>query len=162
MIGLALVKVNLGWGLLAFAAVIFVVSLLHFPLEKLGLLHTPKLVFMLTAVVLTLLGLSILGVKNNWLSLTTAMFLPVIILAITAERFAKILVEDNLEDALKMLGSTFLIAFLCYPIFSADLLLGIFLTYPEFYLSILGLMILLGRWIGFRVMEYFRFSAFAN
>lgn len=161
LIGLSLVKVNLLWGLIAFGAVILVVSLLHYPLEKLGLLHTPKLVFMLTVVVLTLLGISLFGMKNNWIPLTTAMFLPVIILAITAERFAKILIEDKLEDALKMLGSTFFIAFLCYPIFNADLLLGVFLTYPEFYLSILGIMIFLGRWIGLRVTEYFRFTSFS-
>ncbi|MCR9287759.1 hypothetical protein OAF63_00795 [Saprospiraceae bacterium] len=162
LIGLALVKISFIWGLVAFFAVILVVSILHFPLEKLGLLHTPKLVIMLTCVVLTLLGLSIFGLKNNLESLSTAMFLPVIVLAITAERFAKILVEDNFNDAIQMLASTFFIAFLCYPIFSADLLLGVFLTYPELYFSILGIMILLGRWIGLRVMEYFRFSDFSK
>lgn len=162
LIGLALVKVSFIWGLVAFAAVIVVVSLLHLPLEKLGLLHTPKLVIMLTCVVLTLLALSGIGMKNNWTSLTTAMFLPVIVLSITAERFAKTLVEENLIDALKMLGSTFFIAFLCYPIFNADLLLGLFLTYPELYFSILGIMILLGRWIGFRVLEYKRFQLITN
>lgn len=159
LIALALVKTHLGLGLMAFATVILVVSLLHLPLEKLGLLHTPKLVIMMTCVVLTLIGISIIGLKNNWITLTSAMFLPVIVLSITAERFAKTLVEENLNDAFKMLSSTFFIAFLCYPIFNADLLIGIFLTYPEFYFSILGVMILLGRWIGFRVLEYKRFAS---
>ncbi len=162
LIALALVKTHLGLGLMSFATVILVVSLLHLPLEKLGLLYTPKLVIMMTCVVLTLIGISILGLKNNWITLTSAMFLPVIVLSITAERFAKTLMEENLKDAFKMLGSTFFIAFLCYPIFNADLLIGIFLTYPELYFSILGIMILLGRWIGFRILEYKRFQLIMN
>jgi len=158
LIALALVKVDLSLGLGAFAVVIIVVSLLHLPLERLGLLHTPKLVIMLTCVVITLLALSTLGIQEHWETLTATLFLPVVVLAITAERFAKTLVEDNLEDAVKMLGSTFFIAFLCYPLFKLDLLVGLFLTYPELYLVIVGIMIFLGRWIGFRVMEYQRFQ----
>ena len=161
LIALGLTNVDLWWGTTAFVIVILVVALLHYPLEKFGLLHTPKLVIMMTCVVLTLLGLSILGIQQDWHVLTTSMFLPVIVLSITAERFAKTLVEENLEDALKMLGFTFLLAFICYPMFQANLLMGIVLTYPEVYLIVLGIMILLGRWIGLRVLEYNRFSSFA-
>ena len=102
-----------------------------------------------------------LGIQQNWQILTTSMFLPVIVLSITAERFAKTLVEENLVDALKMLGFTFLLAFICYPMFQANLLMGLVLTYPEIYLIVLGIMILLGRWIGLRVLEYNRFASFA-
>ena len=162
LIALGLTNVNLEWGITAFLIVILVIAILHYPLEKIGLLHTPKLVIMMTFVVLTLLGLSLLGIQNNWQSLSTALLLPVIVLSITAERFAKTLVEEQLPDALKMLGFTFLIAALCYPIFQSNLLIGVFLNYPESYFILLGIMILLGRWIGLRVLEYNRFSVFAR
>ena len=161
LIALGLTNVDLWWGTTAFMIVILVVAILHYPLEKFGLLHTPKLVIMMTCVVVTLLGLSMLGIQQNWQILTTSMFLPVIVLSITAERFAKTLVEENLVDALKMLGFTFLLAFICYPMFQANLLMGLVLTYPEIYLIVLGIMILLGRWIGLRVLEYNRFASFA-
>jgi len=158
LIALGLTNVNLGWGLIAFLTVILVVAILHFPLEKFGLLHTPKLVIMMTVVVITLLSLSLLGTQNQWTALSQTILLPVIVLSITAERFAKTLVEEQLPDALKMLGSTFLIAALCYPLFQANLLLGFFLNFPETYFMLLGIMILLGQWIGMRLMEYRRFG----
>jgi len=158
LIALGLTNVDLWWGVLAFLMVILVVAILHYPLEKFGLLHTPKLVIMMTVVVITLLGLSLLGTQNQWIALSKTILLPVIVLSITAERFAKTLVEEQLTDALKMLGSTFLIAALCYPIFQSNLLLGYFLDFPETYFVLLGIMILLGQWIGMRIMEYRRFS----
>lgn len=158
LVGLALAKVDLLGGIVAFAAVIMVISLLHKPLLRLGLLHTPKLVIMLVCVVLTLVGLSIIGEKSNWSALSSALFLPVVIVSITAERFAKTLEEEQAIDAFKILGNTFLIAFVCCPIFSSRFLLGLFLTHPELYFPILGVLILLGRWIGFRISEYQRFK----
>jgi len=162
LIALALVKVHLGWGLFTFGLVISVIGLLHFPLERAGILHTPKIVIMLTCVVIILLLLGALGLNTKETSMAYALFLPIIVLCITAERFAKVLVEEQLRDALNMLGATFFIALICYPIFHADFLIGIFLTYPELYLSIIAIMLFLGRWIGLRLNEYKRFALLAS
>ena len=161
LIGLALTNLPFWWGIATFGIVIMVVAILHYPLEKFGLLHTLKLMIMMTIVVLILLGLGLLGLHYQWSVLTTSLLLPIVVLSITAERFAKILIEEPIGEALKRLGHTFLIALLCYPLFQANLLIGIFLTFPELYLTILGIMLLLGRWIGFRILEYKRFAQFA-
>ncbi|MEM6321497.1 MAG: 7TM domain-containing protein [Bacteroidota bacterium] len=158
LIALGLTNVDLWWGMVAFLAVILVVALLHYPLEKFGLLHTPKLVIMMTMVVITLLGLSFLSLQQQWTALSLSILLPVIVLSITAERFAKTLVEEQLPEALKILGYTFLIAGICYPIFQSNLLMGVFLNFPETYLILLGIMLFLGQWIGMRVLEYRRFA----
>ena len=113
---------------------------------------------MMTVVVISLLSLSLISVHQQWANLSRSMLLPVIVLSITAERFAKNLVEEQLPEALKMLGNTFLIAGLCYPIFQSNILLGLFLHFPETYFVLLGVMIFLGRWIGMRMLEYRRFA----
>ena len=162
LIALGLTNIDVGWGILAFITVIFVVALLHYPLEKMGLLHTPKLVIMMTVVVITLISLSLISVHQQWTALSMSLLLPVVVLSITAERFAKTLVEEQLSEALKMLGYTFLVAGLCYPVFQSNLLMGLCLNFPEIYLVLLGIMIFLGRWIGMRVMEYQRFALLTN
>ncbi|MEL7020643.1 MAG: 7TM domain-containing protein [Bacteroidota bacterium] len=158
LIALALVNVGLWWGLATFSLVVVVVSSLHFPLNRWGLLYTPKLVIMLTGVVVTLLAFSYLGVQNNWVALAGLSLFPVVILSITAERFARTIAEDGYADAVKKLGQTFLVTIVCYPIFANKMMVGFFLTYPEFYAVIIGTMLLLGRWIGLRVSEYQRFA----
>lgn len=162
LIGLSFSRVSFTAGVITFGTVILFVSLLHLILEKWGLLHIPKVVIMLTCVVLSLLGLSWLGVNSNWQALSASLFFPVVVLSITAERFAKTLVEEQFSEALKILGATFIIALLCIPLFQSDLLVGFFLTFPEFYAAILATMLLLGRWIGMRVLEYRRFAAFSK
>ena len=161
LIALSLVDTNIYWTIGAFATILLVISGLHYSLNRLGLLHTPKLVIMLLAVILTLLMLGQLGYRMEWDNWPSIFMLPLVIMAIAAERFAKVLTEDNFIEAIKMLGSTLLVSLLCYPVFSSELLIGVLLTFPELYLSMIGLLLLLGRWIGLRIMEHFRFSPIA-
>ncbi len=158
LIGLALVNVDLVLGITTFAIVIVVVSLLHPLLEKWSLLHIPKVSIILTCVIITLLVLSQLSAAFSWSAGEMVILLPIVIISITAERFAKTLSEEQFSAALKMLLHTFIVALCCYLIFKSKVLLGIFLSFPEQYLTILCLLLLLGRWIGMRLSEYRRFS----
>ena len=158
LIALSLVGVNVYWTIAAFTAVLAVISALHYNLNQLGLLHTPKLVIMLLSVIITLVLLGTLGFVMQWEKWPSVFMLPLVIMALAAERFAKVLTEDGFESAAKILGSTLLVALLCYPVFQSDILIGLLLTYPELYLSMMGILLLLGRWIGLRIMERYRFA----
>ena len=158
LIGLALVNVSLSTGLLAFTVVTGLITLLHFVLEKWSLLHIPRVAIILTCVIMALLTMGLLGTQMNWEMGELMIYLPIVIVSITAERFAKVLTEETPKDAMKMLANTFAIALLTCLVFQSNVLLGIFLTFPEHYLTILFVMLLLGKWIGMRVLEYGRFS----
>ena len=157
LIGLALVNIDLGIGLLGFSVVITLVALLHLVLDKWSLLHIPKIAIILTSVVLVMMLLSSLGAIVEWQAAQLVVFLPIVIVSITAERFAKVLTEESMSDAIKMLRNTFFVAMLTCLIFRSKVLLGIFLTFPEHYLSILFVLLILGKWIGMRLTEYNRF-----
>ena len=159
IIAVSLQSVGPGFGLLAFAIVIAIVSLLHFPLEKWGILYTPKLIIMLTGVVICLLVITKFGVASGNQTMSGMIFFPIIILTIAAEKFAKTIVEEGFADAMKLQAQTLLLTFICYLVFAPDFLVGYFLTFPETYAWIIGLLLLLGRWIGLRMTEYIRFKA---
>ncbi len=159
IIAISLESIGLGFGMMAFALVIAVVGLLHFPLEKWGILHTPKLIIMLTAVVISLLSLSYLGILLGHQMLTAIIFFPIIVLTIAAEKFAKTIIEEGFQEALKLQAQTLLLTLICYPVFASDFMIGYLLTFPETYFLIIGLLLILGRWIGIRLTEYFRFKA---
>lgn len=162
LIGLSLVNVDFIVGIITFAVVVTAVACIHFQLVKWRLLHVPQLVIMLTMVILLLLGMALAGQAVGWDMARFSVLLPIVVLSITAERFAKTLAEEELPDALKMLFHTFLVAFLCCLIFRSNLIIGYFLTFPESYIVLLGVLLLLGRWIGMRLMEYHRFSSLAS
>ena len=92
----------------------------HFILSRLGLLHVPKVVFMLTAVVMIMLTLGAIGSSYNLELISTSLLLPVVILSITAERFAKILLDDSFSEALKILFTTLALALISIPLFQSE------------------------------------------
>ncbi|MEM6769853.1 MAG: 7TM domain-containing protein [Bacteroidota bacterium] len=158
IIAMAMADVGFVTGALIYCSLIAIVGLLHYPLEKWGLLYTPRLVALLVAMVGTLLGLTYLGVSTQNGILGAMVFFPIIVLTIAAERFARTIVEDGYREAIQLQGQTLVVTFCCYLVYTADFLPGFFLTFPETYLLILGLVLLLGRWIGLRVTEYRRFN----
>lgn len=150
------------FGLSAFAIVVGVVALLHFPLERWGILHTPKLIIMLTAVVVCLLGFTWLGITANSQLLSAMVFFPIIVLTIAAEKFARTIVDSGFGEAMKLQAQTLVLTMICYFVFKPDFMVGYLLTFPETYAFLVGILLLLGRWIGIRLTEYSRFGAIAK
>ncbi len=162
IITISLESVGLMFGIVLYLGVVSIVGLLHFPLTRWGLLYTPKLVIILIGVVVGLLGLTHLGIETNNIALSSVIFFPIVILSIAAEKFAKIILEEGIKDALKIQGQTLAIIILCYGVYQSNFLTGFFLTFPESLAIIVSIMLLLGRWIGLRVTEYKRFSWIIN
>lgn len=157
LIAVSASSTGLGWGLLAFVLVIMLVSLMHFPLEKLGLLYTPKLVILLVTVVIAFIALSIVGIQLDYTDLAYITLFPVVVITITAERFARTVMEDGFVDALKVTAQTLVVVVMAYLAMNSRTMEALFLAFPELFLIIIGAMLLLGRWMGLRLTEYHRF-----
>ena len=145
-------------GMLSFLLVIIVVSLLHFPLEKMGILYTPKLVIMLVAVVSLFLTISMLGISIQESSFAYITLFPVVVVTITAERFARAIIEEGYWHAIQLTFQTLLVTSFAYLAMNSRTMEAVFLAFPELFLVVVGLMLLLGRWIGLRLSEYRRFK----
>ncbi|WP_306641255.1 7TM domain-containing protein [Sanyastnella coralliicola] len=158
LIAVAVGYTGLLWGMLAFVLVIVIVSLMHYPLERLGMLYTPKMVIMLVTVVIAFILLSIIGIKMNYTELAYITLFPVVVITITAERFARTVMEEGYGDAIKITIQTLVVVLGAYVAMNSTTMEAIFLAFPELFLTIIAAMLLLGRWIGLRVTEYRRFK----
>lgn len=144
-------------GLFAYLLVIGLVSLLHFPLNKWGIMHTPKVAIMVVGVVISFLFLSILSIKFNMDSLAYVMLFPIIIITFSAEKFAKSLDDDGFKKAIMLTLQTIIVASFAYLVMNSRTMETLFLAFPELFLAIIAVNLLLGKWIGLRLMEFFRF-----
>lgn len=162
LIAVSLHSSHFGWGMLSFVLVVGAVSLLHYPLEKWGLLHTPKMVIMLIAVVFIFLFCGLMSGGQTASPVAQISFLPLVILSLTAERFARTIVEDGIQNAGMLMVQTLVVTSVCFLVIHSKAVEFIFMAFPELYCILLGLMLLLGRWIGLRVSEYKRFRWLAN
>ena len=157
LIAVAARNTGLWWGLAGFVAIILVVAVVRRGLEWLQLLHSPKMAILLTTVVMTLLGMTVLGVAADLFELAHVSLFPIAILAITSERFAITEEEQGLGKAMKMMGMTLIVTAACYAVMSSLFLQSMFLAFQELLLVVIAINLWLGKWVGMRVTEFFRF-----
>lgn len=149
---------GLGAALGGFLFITLLVAVLHSPMARAGLLYVPKLSFMLLAVVGILLGLALLSFKFGWSELVSFSLLPLVILAISAERLSLHLDEEGPVKAAKVMGMTLLVISACYAVISVPVVQAVLFTFPEVLLIVGACNLWLGGWLGLRLMEYHRFK----
>lgn len=153
---LSLIGYVSGIGLFLFITAL--IALFSVPLNRWGLLYTPKIVVLLTLTVLSILFLISIGLYFEITWLTKLSFFPIIVIVIMSERFARAIEEDGYSTAASTIGQTLLVTSFCYLIFASSTLKTLVLIFPEFILVSLIINLFIGKWIGLRVTEYFRFK----
>jgi len=96
----------------------------------------------------------------DYLSLTpsaSAVVLPIVILTMMIERFNIIAEEDGLPNALKIFALTIFVAASCFLVMKVDWFGRTALIFPEVHLLNIAILILIGRYSGYRLSEIWRF-----
>ncbi|MDY8137196.1 7TM domain-containing protein [Aquimarina sp. 2201CG5-10] len=158
LIAFSLIHTGFVAGIILFVALILLVGLISYPFDKIGLLYTPKLVISLTVMVTIMILAAYIGLKYNITWLTTLTFFPTIILTIAAERFSRSTVEDGYKIAIDKLVQTLIATAICYAVLSASWLPSILVIFPEIILLVITTAMILGRYIGIRWIEFYRFK----
>ena len=157
LVCLAFIQTGITAGMILFTAIVMIVALVSFPLERWGIQYTSKISLMLIAVVGSILiGIKILS-TTGWLSASAPLFFPIIILTVISERLAKKIEEDGVNKAMGLYAQTLIVTLFAYFILSSPAIQHFVMTFPESILGLVGLNLLLGKWIGIRVAEYHRF-----
>lgn len=145
-------------GLIIFTVVVASGTLTRLLMRRLHLLYLPRMALVLTSVSLAILLLLGIGAANNNTSLLSFSVFPTLILTLLAEEFIAVQFKAGMKAALTITGWTLLLAIGCYLIVSWELFRTIILSYPEVILLTVPINILLGRFTGLRLTEYFRFK----
>ncbi|MCX7424514.1 MAG: hypothetical protein NTW96_02595 [Planctomycetia bacterium] len=161
---LALSFVFADWrtGLLVFVAVIALGFTTRKVLDWLKLLMLPRLSIVLTLVVCCIVfAVSAL----DYLRLTPgshAVLLPMVILTMIVERFYVTSQEDGLRVAIQLLAGTVLVGFFCYLVLRWESVARLLLAYPEGHFFTVAVLILIGRYTGYQLLEPWRFRDVAD
>lgn len=162
LMAMAITGTGLSAGILAFSMVLFLTVILRYPLEKLGILHTPKLAIMMLGVILSLVSISALSVFFEWegfSALNSAAVFPIAILTITSERIALTIAEEGIGKSISIMAQTLIVVACCYLLIQSVALKALVLVFPELLFGALILNLWMGHWTGIRVMEFFRFRS---
>ncbi len=160
LIALAFRETQLGFGIVLFTIITALGLSLRSYLEHLKLQMLPRLSVVLTFVVVLIAVISLLSHKLGLeRGLSVALF-PMVILTMTIERLSITWEERGGNHAFKVAFGTIIAASLAHYLMSIESLNYFVFTFPAVLLILVGFMLAMGRYRGYRLTELFRFKAF--
>ena len=161
LIALAFRETQLLTGMLLFGLIVGAGLLLRAYFAQLKLLLVPRLAAILIIVTFLMMAIALMGDAFNVpLGLSISLF-PIVILTMTIERMSTTWEEAGAKDAFQKAAGSFLGAALGYFVITNNLIEEMVFVYPELLLIVLAVVILLGRYNGYKLTEYRRFRRLA-
>lgn len=147
------------WGMGIFVIIIFVGAILNIWLDKLKLLHTPRLTVIMVFTAIVLVTLGYWGISSGSNPIAHSFFFPLAILSVTIEKFFNLSRDKGIKEALTLLIWTLIAVSICFYVMNSLFLQMLIVVLPETYLLILAAALYLGHWTGLRVSELYRFRS---
>lgn len=162
LIALAFRETKLFWGVVLFTTLVALGLVIRFLLERLRLLLVPRLSAVLIVVVLLMLIISLVSHRFGMeTGLSVALF-PMVIIAMTIERMSVVWEERGATEAIRAGLGSLIVAITAYVFMGMQWLEHLIFTFPELLLVVLAIVLLVGRYTGYRLLELSRFKALAG
>lgn len=159
LIALAFMETTLVAGLIMFVLIVGIGLIIRSYLSSLNLLLVARISAVMIVVILIMSFMSILSFKLGIKEVLTITFFPMIILAWTIERMSILWEEEGAREVFIQGSGSLIVAVFAYFAMSHPFVSHIAFTFPEFLLVVLALIILLGRYSGYRLSELIRFRS---
>lgn len=157
LIALAFIQTTLLVGLVVFIFVISIGLWMRSYLSHLNLLLVSRVAAVVIAVILLMAIMAITSYKLGIDQVLTVTFFPTIILAWTIERMSILWEEEGGKEVLIQGGGSLLVAIFAYLVMSNKVVEHLTFNFPELLFALLGVILLLGKYTGYRLSELYRF-----
>ncbi|MBW7472491.1 inactive transglutaminase family protein [Marinobacter sp. M216] len=158
LIAVAFVQTTLVPGLIAFLSVVSIGLMMRGYLSSLNLLLVSRISALIILVIFITAGLSIIGYQMGFNTGMTVTFFPMVIIAWTIERMSILWEEEGAHEVLIQGAGSMFVAICAYLLMSAPLAGHLTFNFPELHLVILGLILLMGQYTGYKLSELKRFT----
>jgi hypothetical protein len=162
LIALAFIQTTLLLGLIIFLALIGSGLWIRSYLSRLNLLLVARVATVIIVVILLMAALAVTSYKLGLDQILTVTFFPTVIVAWTIERMSILWEEEGGHEVLIQGSGSLLVAVLAYLAMSNTLVEHLTFNFPELSLSLLGVILLLGKYTGYRLSELYRFRDLAS
>jgi hypothetical protein len=162
LIALAFIQTTLLVGLIVFLALIGSGLWIRSHLSRLNLLLVARVATVIIVVILLMAALAVTSYKLGLDQVLTVTFFPTVIVAWTIERMSILWEEEGGHEVLIQGSGSLLVAVLAYLAMSNRLVEHLTFNFPELMLSLLGVILLLGKYTGYRLSELYRFRDMAT
>mgnify|MGYP000595589322 CR=1 FL=1 len=158
LIALAFLQTELIPGVISLLLVVAFGLLLRSYLSALNLLLVSRIATLVILVIGIITVVSVVSYELGLIGGLTISFFPMIILAWTIERMSILWEEDGPREVLIQGGGSLLVSIAAYSLMDLQIVRHLVFNFPELHLCVLAVIMLLGRYTGYRLMELLRFA----
>ncbi len=157
----ALVSVGVTLGLIILVAVILASYVSKVILQSVSMMYFPKRSLSMLFLSLFVFAALTMAVLFELETAQTVSIFPVLILMLLGDSIVSIQLQKSTSETVVITGMTILIGIVGYVMATSLTVQLWLLLYPELLFLVVPANILIGRYFGLRVSEYFRFKAIA-
>jgi len=162
LIALAFMETTLFAGLIMFILIVGTGLVIRSYLSSLNLLLVARISAVMIVVIMIMSFMSILSFKLGIKEVLTVTFFPMIILAWTIERMSILWEEEGAKEVFIQGGGSLIVAVFAYFAMTYPFVSHIAFNFPELLLVVLAVIIMLGRYSGYRISELIRFRSMVD
>ena len=162
LIALAFRETSLFTGMVLFTGIVAVGLLLRAYFNQLQLLLVPRLAAVLIIVTFLMMTIALIGEAAGMQTGLSISLFPLVIITMTIERMSITWEEDGAKSALMKAAGSLAGAVPGYWILTNEYIEHFAIVFPELLLIVLAVVLLLGRYTGYKVTEFFRFRVLAD
>ena len=152
--------IGIGLGLFLFLSILILATLARLVIGRFRLLYIPRMALVLTSSTIAALAIIYVGVTFNLYQLLNFSILPILIIIFLVEEFVSIQIKQNAKTAFWLTAETLFLVIIAFYLIEWTALREYVLSHP--FVIIVGSLvinIILARWSGLRLTEFWRFRA---
>lgn len=157
-LSITLISTGLVPGALLLGSIIIASTLARFILKRIRIMQLPKMALSMFIVSVSIFIILTLSAVSGLLVVRQLSIFPVLLMILLSEQIVSVQLERTIRDVIHITVFTVLLGVLGFLLLSSELLRNTVLLYPELILFLIPLDIVIGRYFGLRVTEFFRFS----
>jgi len=157
IVAVSFLVTGLKYGLALFIMTLLVGTLGRLVARKIRLSYLPRMAIVLSLVSFSIFVAFVLGAHFNKTGLLEISIFPILVMVLLTEKFIAVQIERGSKQAVMLVFETLFLSIICFWLASWQSFRTIILGYPEFVLITFILNVLIGKWTGLRLIEYYRF-----
>ena len=157
LLAIAFIQTSLFNGMAIFLLILAVGIWVRSFLSRLDLLLVSRIASVVVIVVGLMAIISIVSYKLGMEQALTVTFFPMIIIAWTVEHMSILWEDDGPIEVVIQTSGSLLVAILCFAAMTNRYMEHWMFNFPELLLAVLGIIIILGQYSGYRLSEMLRF-----
>jgi hypothetical protein len=159
LIALSFLQTALLPGLVSFVSIVAFGLLLRGYLSRLNLLLVARIAVIVIIVIFIIVFSTLFGYQLGFNTGMTVTFFPIIIIAWTIERMSILWEDEGPREVLVQGGGSLLVAVLAYLLMRWSVMSHLSFNFPELNLVVVALILLIGNYTGYKLLELRRFRA---